>query len=93
MQLVAINTGTVSYVMFFKQKFIWNVFWQETQLLFKVEPIRGLEPSFSEIYYPTVAPVSGFWCEAFGETHFHSFNVSEISSAQEMGHGSEQMVI
>ena len=78
----------------FKQNFIWNVFWQEIILLFKVETIRfyGLEPSFSEVYYPVTIPISGFWYEEFDETHFHRFNAFEISSTQEVGHGSKQMV-
>ena len=69
---------------FLKQNFIWNVFSQEIKLPFKVETIRfyGLEPSFSKVYYPAKVPVSGFWCEEFGETHFHSYNVFEISSTQ-----------
>ena len=47
---------------FFKQNFIWNVFWQEIKLLFKVEAIRfyGLDPSFSEVYYPATVPVFSF---------------------------------
>ena len=35
---------------------------KKLKLLFKVETIRfyDLEPSFSEVYYPATAPVSGF---------------------------------
>ena len=34
-------------------------------------------------------PVTGFCCGEFGETHFHSFNVLEITCTQEIGHVSK----
>ena len=65
------------------------------KLPFKVETIRffGLEKSFSEVYYPGTASVSGFRCEEFRVTHFHSFNVLKISSSQDMGLRSKHMII
>ena len=77
---------------FFKQNFIWNVFWQEIKLPFKVK-VHQILWSWSIFQRGLLVSASSFWCEEFGETHFHSFNVFEISSTQEMGHGSKNMVI
>ena len=82
--------------MYFKYNFIWKIFWHLIKLLFKVEPLRfyGLESSFSEVYYSAAVPISVFFlCEEFGENHFHTFNVFEISSTQEMDHRSQQLLM
>ena len=46
----------------------------------------------ARFFYPVMLLVSGFCCEEFGETHFHSFKVFDISSTHEMVHGSKQII-
>ena len=78
---------------FFKETFLWNVFWQKIKLLFKVKTIRFyiLSHLSARFIILRLLVISDFCCEEFGETHFHSFNFFEISFTKEMGHGLKQM--
>ena len=75
-------TDTVSLVIsFFKQYFIWNIFWREIKLVLNVKTIRlyGLEPCFSEVYYPATVSVPYFFMGRIRwETLAFNFNVFEI---------------